>query len=106
MLKFWLVVSQGKFWLYMYTIFRINYGAIVICQSSCDYKKTIKIVQELTDGVVSPTKIIGDKALQTFLFHSLLKNGIYCCALRTVSSVLAVRGCNDLSSRTFAESVR
>ena len=39
-------------------IFRINEGAVVICHSSSDYWKMIKIVQELTDGVVIPTKIM------------------------------------------------
>jgi hypothetical protein len=92
MLKFWLVVSQGKFCLYEKTVKKKSLQRFVslhyfrgtnhsISKFLNDFDRFVVVANALTDD----STLVGSK------------NGIYCCTLKTVSIVLAVLGCNARS---------
>lgn len=88
MLKFWLVVSQGKFWLYEKAVKKKCLQGFVSLHYFRGSDHSISNFLDNFDRfLVVATALTDDNTLVDS------KNGIYCCALKTVSCVLAVPGC-------------
>ena len=93
MLKLWLVVSQGKFCLYERAVKKKSLQGFVSLHYFRGTNHSIsKFLNNFDRFLVVVTALTDDSTLVDS------KNGIYCCALKTVSSVLAVLGCCSWSS--------
>ena len=90
MLKFWLVVSQGKFCLYEKALGKKCLQDFISLHYFRGNNHSIsEFLNNLDHFPVVSTAVTDDDS--TFVDS---KNGTYCCALKTANSVLTVLGCN------------